>query len=85
MFTIGQTIFIVLSILYLISMFLAWGIYIGRERKMCPNGRFCIPPNNTPFKKKAYDAAIVRAIAGPFSILYSFKYEGGVRYGFKLT
>lgn len=77
--------FIIMLILYLINMFLAWGIYIGRERTMCPNGRFCTPPHNTPFRKKGYDAAIVRALAGPFSIWYSFKYEGGIRHGFKLT
>ena len=70
-------------ILYLISAVLAWGIYIGRIRKMCPNGVFIISGKWDEFRRQSYDAAIVRAICGPFSIWYSFKYEGGIKSGLR--
>jgi hypothetical protein len=74
------TIFI---LLYLISAALAWGLYIGRIRKMCPNGVFTPPGKLYELRSKSYDTAIVRAIAGPFSIWWTFKYEDGFKHGLK--
>jgi len=70
-------------IVYLITAIIAWGMYIGRIRKMCPNGVFTLPGKYENFKRKGYDSAIVRAIFGPFSIWWSFKYENALNYKLK--
>ncbi len=72
-----------LIILYLISAALAWGIYIGRIRNIWPDGVFTLPGKFYEFRRKSYDAAILRAIAGLYSIWHSFKYENGMIYGLK--
>lgn len=68
------TIFI---LLYLISAALAWGLWIGRIRKLHPVSKLYT------FVERGYDVAIVRAIGGPYSIWWTFKHEDGFKYGLK--
>jgi len=64
-------------IIYLICAIVAWGLWIGRIRALHPISKFWT------FSEKGYDTAIVRAIAGPFSIWWTFKHEDGFKYGLK--
>ena len=75
--------YILLIILYLVSTAIAWGMYIARIRIMYPTGVFTLPGKFYEFRRKNYDAALIHAIAGPYSIWHSFKYERGLYYGLK--